>query len=137
MKISGYIGGWWVRINIGGDIISFYLRSRRGGGTCYLPSRETRASRMAFETYCCRNEGCRTNPGWRRPAWRTPLCWIDCKLQQNDQVVKFLFENLTKIIRIIGGNSNSNFENENLSVHTSLLKSMTMKFRKKCNWYCF
>lgn len=30
MKISGYIGGWWVRINIGGDIISFYLRSRGG-----------------------------------------------------------------------------------------------------------
>lgn len=108
MKISGYIGGWRDKNKYRRRYYKFLFtepeRRGRGKKTCYLPSRETRASRMAFETYCCRNEGCRTSPGWRRPAWRTPLCWIDCKLQQTINLLK-IFENFfKKIIRTTGGN---------------------------------
>ena len=49
------------------------------------PSRETKASRMAFERCCCRSVACQMNPVTRRPAWRKHLSRIDYKLK-TDQI---------------------------------------------------
>lgn len=46
----------------------------------YWPSRGTREWRKASGTCCCRNGGCRRNPGSLPPASRTPLERTGCRL---------------------------------------------------------
>jgi len=45
-----------------------------------LPSRETRASQMAFGTYSSTSAMCQTSPAIRRPALSRLRARIDCKL---------------------------------------------------------